>query len=101
MPDFATPIDGSSVAHAHLAAAVRDPIDGFPVRLVAVAWFPRFGRLRLVVIRPAAELFTIQTDRWWGRVSRHVAVLDRISGHGEHPAAFDGAAGRGPTQTDR
>jgi hypothetical protein len=74
MPDFATPPGGSSPAHAQLAAAFHDPMDGLPVRLVAIAWFADDATPRFVTINATAA-FRSQPDPWWGRISRCAVVL--------------------------
>ena len=72
MPDFATPPGAHSPAHAQLAAAICDPMDDLPVRLLALA-----GRTtpRFVIVGPAVTLFRFEPDCWWGRINRSAILL--------------------------
>jgi hypothetical protein len=74
MPDFATSPGAHSPAHAQLAAAIHDPMDDLPVRLLALA-----GRttLRFVIVSPAVAPFRFESDCWWGRISRSAILLGR------------------------
>ena len=80
MPDFAMPVSICSPAHAHLSAAVQDPVGGSPACLFATPWFARRGTVRFVTIDSTAAdsmaaPMCIESDLWWGRISEYAIAV--------------------------